>query len=160
MLDLVLKLGKKRAKKLIPEAKKKKVNLSLPKPIAKEYEPRIVKKCKEQVYPLDFIDQAVNRKKFEPTHINPLISKDKKYLELPLTLQQILNKHPYPLAQGPVLLAPNFQVEREERKSASEVLIERTVFSHDDFSDCYETRSIQEKGISTNMLNPHIKTYF
>ena len=108
------------------EAKKRQVHLSLP--IAKHCEPHVVKKCEDQVYPLDFIDQAVNRKCFEPTHIKPLILKDKKYLELPLTLQQILDKHPYPLAQGPVLLAPNFQVEREERKSASEVLNERKVF--------------------------------
>ena len=81
------------------EAKKRRVHLFLP--IAKQYEPHVVKKCEEQVYPLDFIDQAVNRKKFEPTHIKPLILKDKKYQELPLTLQQMLNKHPYPLAHCP-----------------------------------------------------------
>ena len=88
------------------------------------------------MYPHDIITQAVNRKKFEPTHIKPLVLKDKVYLELPLTLHQILHKHPYPLAQGPVLLAPNFQ--SEERKSPFAVLNERTVFSHEDTQDCYE----------------------
>ena len=88
--------------------KKRTVNLSLP--IAKHSKPHVVKKCEEQVYPHDIITQAVNRKKFESTHIKPLVLKDKVYLELPLTLHQILHKHPYPLAQGPVLLAPNFQV--------------------------------------------------
>ena len=116
------------------EAKNVTVQLSLP--IAKYYEPHVVNTCEEQVYPLDIIDQAVNRKKFEPTHIKPVVLKDKKYLELPLTLQQILNKHPYPVSQGPVLLAPNFQTEK--RKSISEVLNERTLFSHDDSHDYYE----------------------
>ena len=116
------------------KANERTVQLSLP--IAKHHEPHVVKKSEEQVYPLDIIDQAVNRKKFEPTHIKPLVLKEKKYLELPLTLQQILDKHPYPLVQGPVLLAPNFQTEPEERKSASEVLIERTVFNHNESQDC------------------------
>ena len=63
---------------------KKTVKLSLP--IAKHYESHIVNKCEEQVYPQDSIAQAVNRKKFEPTHIKPLVLKDKMYLEFPLTL--------------------------------------------------------------------------
>ena len=86
----------------ISKEKKRTVKLSLP--IAKHSEPHVVNKCKEQVYPQDIIAQAVNRKKFEPTHIKPLVLKDKMYLELPLTLHQILHKHPYPLAQGPVLI--------------------------------------------------------
>ena len=120
----------------ISNEEKRTVKLSLP--IAKHYEPHIVNKCEKQVYPypLDIIDQAVNRKKFEPTHIKPLVLKEKMYLELPLTLHQILDKHPYPLAQGPVLLAPNFQT--EERWSVSKVLNERTIFSHDVTQDCYD----------------------
>ena len=111
----------------------KQFRLSLP--IAKRYEPHIVKKGEEQLYPLDIIYKAVYKKKYEPLHFKPLVFKHENLLELPLSLQQILAKHPYPpLAQGP-LLAPNY---RDERKSVSKVLTEWTVFSHDDCQDCYE----------------------
>ena len=114
--------------------KQRTFQLSLPK--AKHYEPHIVKKCEEQVYPLDIINQAVIRKKYEPLHIKPLVLKDEQYLELPLTLHQILARHPYPLVQGPALLAPDYF--NQGRKSVSEVLTETTVFSHEDTQDCYE----------------------
>ena len=44
------------------------------------------------------------RKKYVPLHIKPLVFKNENLLELPLSLQQILARHPYPLAQGPALL--------------------------------------------------------
>ena len=44
-------------------------------PIAKHYEPHIVKKGEEQLYPLDIINMAVYRKKYEPLHIKPLVFK-------------------------------------------------------------------------------------
>ena len=84
---------------VIGNSKENKRTVKLSLPIAKHYEPHIVNKCEKRVFPLDIIDQAVNRKKFEPTHIKPLVLKEKMYLELPLTLHQILDKHPYPLAQ-------------------------------------------------------------
>ena len=104
-------------------------------PIAKQFEPHIVKKGEDQLYPLDIITMAVNRKNYEPLHVKPLVFKNEKLLQLPLTLQHILAKHPYPLAQGPALLAPDYQ---DERKPVSDLLTERTVFSHEDCQDCYE----------------------
>ena len=94
-----------------------------------------MKKGEDQLYPLDIITMAVNRKNYEPLHVKPLVFKNEKLLQLPLTLQHILAKLPYPLAQGPALLAPDYQ---DERKSVSDLLTERTVFSHNDCQDCYE----------------------
>ena len=118
------------------KAKERSRNFQLSLPIAKHYEPHIVKKCEEQLHPLDIILQAVKRKKYETLHIKPIVLKDKQFLELPLTLQQILAKHPYPLVQGPALLAPDFR--NKESKSVSEVLARTTVFGHESFQDCYE----------------------
>ena len=118
------------------KAKERSRNFQLSLPIAKHYEPHIVKKCEEQLHPLDIILQAVKRKKYETLHIKPIVLKDKQFLELPLTLQQILAKHPYPLVQGPALLAPDFR--NKESKSVSEVLARTTVFGHESSQDCYE----------------------
>ena len=118
------------------KAKESSRTFKLSLPIAKHYEPHTVKKCEEKLLPLDLIAEAVNRKSFEPIDIKPAVLKDRQYLELPLTLQQILAKHPYPLVQGPALLAPEYV--GQERKSVSEVLTLTTVFSHEDFQDCYE----------------------
>ena len=71
---------------VIGNSKEKKMTVNLSLPIAKHSKPHVVKKCEEQVYPHDIIAQAMNRKKFESTHIKPLVLKDKTYLELPLNL--------------------------------------------------------------------------
>ena len=48
-------------------------------PIAKHYEPHIVKKGEEQLYPLDIIYKAVYRKKYDPLHVKPRVEKSRKH---------------------------------------------------------------------------------
>ena len=63
---------------VIGNSKEKKMTVNLSLPIAKHSKPHVVKKCEEQVYPHDIITQAVNRKKFESTHIKPLVDRPQR----------------------------------------------------------------------------------
>ena len=120
-------------------ATNRKYDLVLPK--SKHYKIHAIKNGEQELRVTDIITQAVNRKKYKPAHIKP--STRKTYCEvvnLPRTLQKILTSHSYPLSQGPVLLPIEGRIDRGlgNEKTFSEVLRDKTMFSHSDSQNCYE----------------------
>ena len=83
---------------------------------------------------------AVNKSRCQNFHRVPCVD----CYGVPRSLQQILSNQSYPLSQGPVVLPLDCATEPGLRsftgtsKSTSEVLRERTMFSHSDSQKCYE----------------------
>ena len=80
--------------------------LSLRLPLAKKFSFCAVKNAEVTTYPGPFINYAVEKKKYQDTHIYPHAWVDGQFLSLPKTLQELLVAHPFPLSQGPVLRLP------------------------------------------------------
>jgi hypothetical protein len=104
-------------------------------PSAKRYFPLVVKNGEMETHPELLISTAVKRKKYETTkHVTPWAMVEKKIEKLPKTFQQLLLSHPFPLNQGPLIIA--LDTNTEEKKSVAEVMKARTVFSHSDTQPC------------------------
>jgi hypothetical protein len=114
-----------------------KLNLNLPK--AKIFSHIAVKNCESKTFPADLITVAVKRRQksmwsLEKGHILPVIIVEGVVTAVPKTLQQILSRHPFPINQGPIVLP--LDTNTEAKKSAHEVLVDKTMFSHSDTQEC------------------------
>ena len=119
----------------------KQVKLSLNLPKAKIFSHIAVKNCESRTFPAELISVAVNRRQkstwsLDKSHVLPVIIVEDVVTDVPKTLQQILCSHPYPLNQGPIVLP--LDTNTESKKSAQEVISDKTMFSHPDTQECGE----------------------
>ena len=118
---------------------KQQLRLSLP--AAKLFKPYAIKGGEPELKVKELITTAVNLSRCQNYHQNPCVYGSHF---VPRSLQQILSNQSYPLSQGPVVLPLDCVTEPGMRsftgtsKSTSEVLYERTMFSHSDTQQCYE----------------------
>ena len=114
--------------------------LSLRLPAAKIFQPCAIKNGEPEVKVKELIKTAVNQSRCLTFHQAP--SYDGHYL--PRSLQKILSNLSFPLSQGPVVLPLDCATEKGLKSfygtsnSTSEVLSEKTKFSHSDSQECFE----------------------
>jgi hypothetical protein len=117
-----------------------KLQLRLSLPAAKLFQPYAIKGGEPKLKVKELIMSAVNQSRCQNFHQEPWVD----CYGVPRSLQQILSNLSYPLSQGPVVLPLDCVTEPGLRsctgtsKSTSEVLRERTMFSHSDSQKCYE----------------------
>ena len=114
-----------------------KFSLNLPK--AKIFSHIAVRNCESKTFPAELITEAVKRRlktmwSLEKSHLSPRIILEGVVTDVPKTLQKILSSHPYPLNQGPIVLP--IDTTTEAKKSAHEVIVDKTIFSHSDSQQC------------------------
>ena len=117
----------------------KKYHLTLPE--AKYFEHHFVAVGEDELQVDKLVSAAIVMGEYSCTkHIPPNVGIEKveklngyphKYTEntdVPRTLQKLLQSHPYPLSQGPVI--PPLVCATEDNKSESEILKAKTMFKH------------------------------
>ena len=86
-------------------------------------------KPEPRLYPELLIAKCVLRKKYETSHVSPVILLDEKSQHIPQTLLNILLSNPFPRSQGPLRMPLNFENATREYKA-------QTLFSHSDIQEC------------------------
>ena len=115
-----------------PDSKR---HLRLSLPAAKLFQPYAIKGGEPELKVKELITSAVNQSRCQTFHQEPCVDR----CQVPRSLQQILMNLSFPLSQGPVVLPLDCAtVEGRRIKSTSEVLHEKTMFSHSDSQSCYE----------------------
>ena len=103
-------------------------------PVSKQFSYIAVKSSETRMFPELLISMAVKKMKFKNHHTVPSAIMEGNPQDYSKTLQNILQRHPFPLSQGPVILA--LDTNSESRKSVGQVVRERTVFSHNETQVC------------------------
>jgi uncharacterized C2H2 Zn-finger protein len=114
--------------------------LRLSLPAAKLFQPYAIKGGEPELKVKEVIMSAVNQSRCQTFHREPFIGG----YSFPRSFQHILANLSFPLSQGPVVLPLDCATEAGLKscyganKSTSEVLRERTMFSHSECQKCYE----------------------
>ena len=114
--------------------------LRLSLPAAKLFQPYAIKGGEPELKVKELITSAVNQGRCKTFHQEPSVDR----YRVPRSLRQILTNLDFPLSQGPVVLPLDCATDggletfAGSNKSTSEVLRERTMFSHSESQKCYE----------------------
>ena len=114
--------------------------LRLSLPAAKLFQPYAIKGGEPELKVKELIMSAVNQGRCKTFHQEPSVDR----YRVPRSLRQILTNLDFPLSQGPVVLPLDCATDGGletfpgSNKSTSEVLRERTMFSHSESQKCYE----------------------
>ena len=130
---------------------RKKFLLNLP--VSKRFKHVAIKSSETRIFPELLISMAVKRMKFENCHTFPSATIGGEYQDYSKTLQHLLQRHPFPLSQGPVNLA--LDTNTEARKSVGQVVREKTVFSHNETQVCAKYSPSAKVTTAWNVRDDH-----
>jgi hypothetical protein len=103
-------------------------------PPAKNFNVVAVKNSEQVLQSSLLLSRAVSRSKYESSHAKPFAMIDGKSTYLPGSLRHLLNGHPYPVSQGPVMIP--LDTNTDPKRLPHIVIGYKTVFTHNHTQKC------------------------